>query len=145
MTTQPQDQKTKCSAMIGRGNNPLFVWEHVGTKQQFIEACEKDGYSIYSEITEEDPEDPQAGEILPPMLLDRYWMDCMSWPGDRRSQSENVVFKQGMELAYEQLKPHLKAALPCVEAIARDTRLKEADGGLLLLSATLKELVEYGI
>ncbi len=90
-----------------------------------------------------DMEDPQAGEVLPPMLLEAWWEALVGEHVKYETRAEDRAFKDGMVCCYETLHPFLDAALPCVEAMARDTRLRKADEKLLLLSAILKELVEY--
>ncbi len=92
-----------------------------------------------------DMEDPQVGEVLPPMLYEALWEDAMEqWQrGNANDSVRGKAVKIGMELCFKLLLPYLKAALPCVEAMARDTRLKEADGALLVLAAQIKELTVY--
>ena len=88
-----------------------------------------------------DQEATQSGEILPPMLYDLYWNDCMSIY--TRNAGEDRAFKAGMELAWQQLKPLMQAALPYFEAGVRDTRLAQADANLVRLLAEYKEIASY--
>lgn len=86
-----------------------------------------------------DMEDPQAGEILPPMLYDLFWNDAISFNGELQV----LHFKAGMECTYQALKPYLRAALPHYEAGLRDTRLGQADAGKLAELEKFKEIAEH--
>ena len=86
-----------------------------------------------------DMEDPQSGEILPPMLYDLFWSYCLSVHGEVYALS----VKAGMELAWKQLKPLMQAALLYFEAGVRDTRLAQADANLVRLLAEYKEIATY--
>ena len=92
-----------------------------------------------------DMEDPQAGEILPPMLYEVWW--AMAMRVKPRGQTQNSacdkMIKQGMELAYQQLKPLMQAALPHYEAGVKDTMFGQADAGKLAELATFKEIANY--
>ncbi len=94
-----------------------------------------------------DMEDPQAGEILPPILLEAWYVICLG--NENLSQDSSVnesvdrLIKIGMELAYQQLKPLMQAALPYYEAGVKDTRIEPADAGKLAELAAFKELVAY--
>lgn len=82
------------------------------------------------EITDQnDMEDPQAGEILPPALYEDWFAFCTECKGLWQLQDPALdgLIKLGYELAWQQLKPHFKAALPYFEAGVRDTRLGQAD------------------
>ena len=72
-----------------------------------------------------DMEDPQAGEILPPMLYELFWNEAISFNGELQV----LHFKAGMECVYHALKPLMQAALPYYEAGVKDTRLGQADAG----------------
>lgn len=88
-----------------------------------------------------DMEDPQAGEILPPMLLDAYWENRVSDGGIYSNYDR--AFKDGMEFCFQLLMPYLKAVLPHYEAGVKDTRLEPADAGKLAELAKFKEVVCY--
>ena len=87
-----------------------------------------------------DMEDPQAGEILPPMLYDLFWNEAISFNGELKV----LHFKEGMECVYQALKPIMQAALPYFEAGVHDTRSGQADAGKLAELDAFKELVTYG-
>ena len=87
-----------------------------------------------------DMEDPQAGEILPPMLYEAWWENCLC---DIEICESNRIFRRGMEFAYKQLKPLMQAALPYYEAGVHDTRSGQADAGKLAELAWYKEIAEY--
>ena len=84
-----------------------------------------------------DMEDPQAGEILPPILYDLFWNDAISFNGELQV----LHFKAGMECVYQALLPRMQAALPYYEAGVRDTRLGQADESVVRALAEYKELV----
>ncbi len=92
-----------------------------------------------------DMEDPQAGEVLPPMLLENWYAFCL----ESKSQGEHdaafihSVLKIGMEIAWKSLHPYLKAALPYFEAGVCDTRSGQADAGKLAELATFKEIANH--
>lgn len=88
-----------------------------------------------------DMEDPQHGEILPPMLLDAYWENRASDGGVYSNYDR--AFKDGMEFALELHKPLMQAALPYYEAGVCDTRSVQADAGKLAELARYKEIAEY--
>ena len=92
-----------------------------------------------------DMEDPQAGEVLPPMLYEVWW--AMAMRVKPRGQTQNSacdkMIKQGMELAYQQLKPLMQAALPYFEAGVCDTRTGQADAGKLAELERYKGIVNY--
>ena len=92
-----------------------------------------------------DMEDPQAGEILPPLLLDDWYAFCMECKGLGQLQSQAIdgAIKLGYELAWQQLKQLMQAALPYFEAGVRDTRLKQADANLVRVLAEYKEIANY--
>ena len=87
-----------------------------------------------------DMEDPQAGEVLPPMLYDLFWNEAISFNGELKV----LHFKAGMECVYKALKPLMQAALPHYEAGVMDTRTGQVDAGKLAELAQFKEIVEYG-
>lgn len=86
-----------------------------------------------------DMEDPQAGEILPPMLYDLFWERAISFNGELKV----LHFKAGMECVYQALKPLMQAALPYFEAGVHDTRSGQVDAGKLAELARYKEIAEY--
>lgn len=86
-----------------------------------------------------DMEDPQFGEILPPMLYDLFWNEAISFNGELKV----LHFKAGMECVYQALLPYLKAALPYYEAGVHDTRSGQADAGKLAKLAMFKEIANY--
>ena len=86
-----------------------------------------------------DMEDPQAGEVLPPMLYDLFWERAISFNGELKV----LHFKAGMECVYKALKPLMQAALPYFEAGLCDTRTVQADAGKLAELAQFKGIVEY--
>ena len=86
-----------------------------------------------------DMEDPQAGEVLPPMLYDLFWERAISFNGELKV----LHFKAGMECVYQALLPYLKAALPYFEAGVCDTRTGQADAGKLAELERYKGIVEY--
>ena len=86
-----------------------------------------------------DMEDPQSGEILPPMLYDLFWDEAISFNGELKV----LHFKAGMECVYQALLPYLKSALPYYEAGVHDTRSGQVDAGKLAELATFKEIAEY--
>ena len=88
-----------------------------------------------------DMEDPQAGEILPPMLYEAYWENRVSDGGVYSNYDR--AFKDGMEFALQQLKPLMQAALPYYEAGVCDTRTGQADSGKLAELERYKEIAEY--
>lgn len=89
-------------------------------------------------------EDPQAGEILPPMLYEDWFINCLARvPVGEQDILYDAYVKLGMELAYQYLQPYLKAALPYYEAGLRDTRMGQADAGKLAELARYKELATY--
>lgn len=88
-----------------------------------------------------DMEDPQRGEILPPMLLEDCWENRVSDGGVYSNYDR--AFKDGMEFAWQQLKPLMQAALPYFEAGVHDTRSGQADAGKLAELAQFKGIVEY--
>ena len=92
-----------------------------------------------------DMEDPQAGEVLPPMLLEAWYAFCIECSGllQHRNPALADLIKFGMELSYQQLKPYMQAALPHYEAGVRDTRMRPADAGKLAELARYKEIAEY--
>lgn len=51
--------------------------------------------------------------------------------------------KVGMELAWQQLKPLMQAALPYFEAGVMDTRVGQADANLVRLLDEFKEIATY--
>jgi hypothetical protein len=87
-----------------------------------------------------DMEDPQAGEVLPPMLHDLFWERAISFDGELKV----LHFKAGMECVYQALKPLMQAALPHYEAGLPDTRVGQENGQKLGDLAQFKEIVEYG-
>ncbi len=93
-----------------------------------------------------DMEDPQVGEVLPPMLLEAYWTDVMAITSEERDcdvVDADRYIKHGVELCFKTLLPHMQAALPYYEAGVKDTRIGQADAGKLAELAVYKELVEY--
>jgi len=86
-------------------------------------------------------EDPQAGEILPPMLYEAWWA-CVA-QNDSESVYEDELVKRGMECACAALKPLMQAALPYFEAGVRDTRMGPADAGKLAELAAYQEVATY--
>ena len=86
-----------------------------------------------------DMEDPQFGEILPPMLYDLFWNEAISFNGELKV----LHFKAGMECVYQAILPYLKAALPYYEAGVMDTRSGQVDAGKLAELATFKEIANY--
>ena len=101
-----------------------------------------------------DMEDPQAGEILPPMLYEAWWafsMDAQSRAERLNKDAEFVrllsvhtkIAKVGMEMCFELLQPLMQAALPYFEAGLCDTRTGQADAGKLAELAKYKEIVCY--
>ena len=99
-------------------------------------------------LDDNDMEDPQAGEILPPMLLESWYAICLECSDMGYNQDDMMLhyglIKIGMEAAFLQLKPYMQAALPHYEAGLRDTRMEQADGQKLAELAAFKELVTYG-
>ena len=85
-------------------------------------------------------------EPLPPMLHASWSAFCDECrdSGQLESPLFDGLIKLGFELCWNDLKPLLAVAMPCVEAMARDTRMAQADGELLLALATMKELVDHG-
>ena len=85
-------------------------------------------------------------EPLPTMLHASWAAFCDECrdSGQLESTLFDGLIKLGFELCFNDLRPLLTAALPCVEAMERDTRMAQADGGLLVVLATMKELVEHG-
>ena len=101
-----------------------------------------------------DMEDPQAGEVLPPMLYEAWWafsMDAQSRAEHLNKDAEFVrllsvntkIAKVGMEMCFELLQPLMQAALPYFEAGVCDTRTGQADAGKLAELAQFKGIVEY--
>lgn len=90
-----------------------------------------------------DQEDPQAGEILPPMLLEACWEALMDEHVKYETCAEDRAFKAGMIHCFEALQPHMQAALPYYEARIRDTRLGRADERLVMALAQYQELANY--
>ena len=86
-----------------------------------------------------DMEDPQAGEILPPMLYDLFWERAISFNGELKV----LHFKAGMECVYKALKPLMQAALPYFEAGVCDTMKGQADEGKLAELERYKGIAEY--
>ena len=84
-------------------------------------------------------------EPLPPMLHASWAAFCDECrdSGQIESTLLDGLIKLGFELCWDDLKPLLTAAMPCVEAMARDTRIAQADGELLVVLAKMKELVEH--
>lgn len=84
-------------------------------------------------------------EPLPPPMHENWLAFCAECKGLGQLQSPILdgLIKLGMELAWYQLKPHLTAALPYFEAGVRDTRLKPADGSLVLALAAYTEIATY--
>ena len=98
------------------------------------------GYSVVMVMTDpNDMEDPQAGEILPPMLYDLFWERAISFNGELKV----LHFKAGMECVYQALKPLMQAALPYFEAGVCDTRTGQADAGKLAELERYKGIVNY--
>ena len=92
-----------------------------------------------------DMEDPQAGEVLPPMLLENWYAFCLESESQNKNNAAciNSVLKIGMEIAWKSLHPYLKAALPYFEAGVCDTRSGQADAGKLAELAMFKEIANY--
>ena len=91
-----------------------------------------------------DMEDPQAGEILPPILYEAWWSEDTVISGSQGGIAmEGMGFKRGMEFCFVKLLPLLKAALPYYEAGVMDTRTGQADAGKLAELAQFKGIVEY--
>jgi hypothetical protein len=111
-----------------------------GFTEQHWKSCHKDSPAATPPQDPNDMEDPQAGEILPPMLLELFWQGALTFNGDLHDQH----FKAGMECTYKALLPLLKFALPYCEAGLRDTRIAQADGKLLMELAQFKGLVNGG-
>ena len=86
-----------------------------------------------------DMEDPQFGEILPPMLYDLFWNEAISFNGELKV----LHFKAGMECVYQALKPLMQAAMPYYEAGVMDTRTGQTDAGKLAELAMFKEIANY--
>ena len=91
----------------------------------------------------QDQEDPQSGEILPPMLLEDWYADRIGRGGIITSDqaTDDALVKYGMQRACELFRPYLKAALPYYEAGVRDTRIEQADASVVRALAEYKELL----
>ena len=85
-------------------------------------------------------------EPLPPMLYEDWLAFCIECKGLGQLQDKTVdgLIKLGYELAYQQLKPMLKAALPYYETGLRDTRLGQADAHKLAELAAYQEVASHG-
>jgi len=90
-----------------------------------------------------DMEDPQASEILPPMLLEDWYADRIERGGVITNKIDDALVKYGMQRSYELLLPLMQAALPYYEAGLCDTRMGPADAGKLKESAAYKEIACY--
>ena len=101
-----------------------------------------------------DMEDPQAGEVLPPMLYEAWWAFSMDAQSRAERLNKNAEFvrllsvntkitKVGMEMCFELLQPLMQAALPYFEAGVMDTRVGQADANLVRLLDEFKEIATY--
>ena len=89
-----------------------------------------------------DMEDPQAGEILPPELYEDWFAFCTECKrlGQLHSPMIDGAIKLGYDLAWQQLKPYMMAALPHYEAGLINT----TDTGKLAGLSAYKEITNYG-
>lgn len=75
------------------------------------------------------------GEKLPLPLFAAWFESCVFDGGE-----QDMAMKEGFERCADIVLPLLAQCVPCVEAMARDTRITQADSKLLMLLAKLQEL-----
>lgn len=79
------------------------------------------------------------GEKLPLPLFEAWMEYCFDQNNSTTSETDRAV-KKGIELCAGVLLPLLFQCVPCVDKVARDTRLTRADAGLLTLLAQIRQL-----
>ena len=75
------------------------------------------------------------GEKLP-LPLFAAWFEAADIDGGEL----DMAMKEGFERCADILLPLMAQCVPCVEAVARDTRITQADPRLLVLLAKIKEM-----
>ena len=89
-----------------------------------------------------DMEDQQEGEMLPPELYEDWFAFCTECKrlGQLHSPMIDGAIKLGYDLAWQQLKPYMMAALPYYEAGLTNT----TDAVELKGLAAYQEMANYG-
>jgi hypothetical protein len=83
---------------------------------------------------------------LPPMLQQSFLdfrNECRAAGQPQNDYVDSMIYV-GYGLCWKDLKPLFEASHKYLDAMARHTQIKQADGGVLLLLAEIGELVAHG-